>query len=220
MSEETAVEETTEVTEEAPASTGATSQEVTDKTNEILTEIKEKLNSTPKADQPSQQEIRNQIRERIKNETQMTDQQLDYVDNMVMAAVAPIKAELTVSRWISSKGTDITPEIEKGIKEELKQYPANAQNDPILLEKILLMEQGKQYRKVKSAPAKPAAASTESVAGRRIVPAPATGLGEGSSSTKNNLSDDEKLAARKMSMTEDEYIKAKSTKVIGDLKKK
>ena len=65
--------------------------------------------------------------------------------------------------------------------------------------------------------------NADNIVGRKIVdntPGSASGLDGGAkpAGKTNDLSDDEKIVAKKMGVTEDDYAKSKTTKIISQLK--
>lgn len=194
---------------------------------QTVKEIKDKMNA-PK-DAPSPEQIRLAVREKIKAETGMTDKQLDFMDNRIVQIVAPLQAKTVYNEWKDSKGADLTPEIEKNVKEYLSKYPEQHQGDPVLLDNIFYMELGKATaaarKKNPAAPATPAApSSTSPVIGRRIVPTPppaASLTGGGAPKTgASTLTKEELAVAAKMRMTPEEYAAAKGDPTIGRFRKK
>jgi len=225
------VEEPVEEIKEVVAEETETEEPVTEsRTEKILQSISEKLDKAPaKESGPSPEQIKAAWREQIKKETNMTDQQIDYMENRLQAVVAPLYADQTYVEWKNEKvndGIEITDEIEKGVKEYLKGYDPRVRNDKTLLDNVLYMEIGKRAAKKKPV----AVASKESeeaseITGRpKIVPqtpAPAASLAGGvKKAGAASLTPEEKMIARKMRMTEDEYASAKSTAIISELKRK
>jgi hypothetical protein len=115
------------------------------------------------------------------------------------------------------------------MKEELKQYDANLRGDKVLLKKIFYMSLGIQAEKIakqkKNDPNsndKPNDANN--IMGRRIVPDDNKGSAQGLDNDGNrgngskDLSDDEKTIAKSMGITEADYAKAKTTKIVSQLK--
>lgn len=206
-------------TPEAPAP--ATADQMAE-TNRVLREVADSLKSKPGQAAPSQA----QVRELIKEKTGLSDAGIDWVmqfnRDTVIAAVSPISEKMAWTELRSSKaGTafPITPEIEKAMKDELKQYAPELQGDGVLLEKIYLIEIGKQAIKAPAAPRTPASNPPNPVVRRTIVtnnPNPAGGNGGGNTPAPagSQLSDDEKRTARKMGVSEAEYSKWKKTTVI------
>lgn len=204
---------------EAPAP--ASADQVAE-TNRILKDVAEHLKNTPGESAPSQEKIRDIIREK----TGMSDAGIDWVMQFnratVTAAVAPLSEKLAWGELRSSKASTafpITAELEKGMKEELKQYPAQSQGDSVLLEKVYLMEIGKQQLKAPKAPSAPSSNQPNPIVRRTIVnnnPNPA-GNGGGATPAKpaeSQLSQEEKDTARKMHIPEAEYLKWKKTTVV------
>lgn len=206
----------------------ATAEQFTE-TNRLLKEIGDKLNK-PGAEAPSA----DQVRALIKEKTGLSEAGIDWVMKLnretAIAAVAPLAEKLAWSELRSTKANTpypITKEIEDGMKEELKQYPEHMQGDSVLLEKVYLMELGKQGVAGKLAPKAAAPANPNPnptpapnpVVRRTIVsnnPNPAGGNGGGGGNTPpaSKLNADEKEAARKMGVSEADYEKWKGTTII------
>lgn len=201
--------------ESVPA--GPTAEQV-EKTNEILKEVSERLKEKP-AEGPTQ----DKVREIIKAQTGLSDAGIDWVmkfnREMVNGAVAPLAEKVAWSELRAAKANStfpITPEIEKEMQEELKNYPAQNRGDPVLLEKVHRLAVGTlQMKAPKEAPKR---ADTNPVIGRRIVtnnPAPASGAGTGGAAPKGPvLTDEEKTVARKMGVSEADYAKHKGNPAI------
>lgn len=134
----------------------------------------------------------------------------------IMNVVAPIGEKVAWMELKTNKAgttTPITPEIEKEMKEELKNYPPHAQGDSVLLEKVYRMAVG-------TIQLKPKAAAPAAPIGRRIVsnnPSPAGNGGAGGepkNDAVSSLTDQERTIARKMNCSESEYAKWKGNPVI------
>lgn len=204
-------------------------KEVEDRTEKIVQEIKDKLDGKA---QPTPEQMRAFIRDKIKKDTSMTDAQIDYMDQRINEVAAPLYAKDTFNEWKETVSDHLTPDVEKEIKEELKQYPSSSQTDKVLLNKILWMTLGKREASGKKAPIVTKKEETivnqggpaNPVIGRKIVPThgSATGLATGTASKTGaaSLTEAERVVARKMRMTEEEYAHAKTSPVISDLKKK
>ena len=204
----------TSKTEIPPSATAAQ----VDETNRILKDVQDKLSRTSSDKAPT----RNQVRELIREKTGLSDASIDWVMNLnrevVTSAVAPLEEKIAWSDLKSSKsGTShpVTSDIEKEMKEELKEYPAERRGDSVLLEKVYLLAIGKlQVKGTKSD-----TSNTNPVVGRRIVSNNPTPGGNGGGSktpdkTAAKLSDEEKTIARKMGVSEVDYAKYKGNPVI------
>lgn len=215
--DEAAEEATEEVATEEVTEEPTPEQET--RTEKILTEIKDKLDAGGK-NAPSQEEIQKAVRERIKAETGMTDKQIDYMDNRISQIVAPLNAKTVYNEWKESKGADLTPEIEKGMKEYLKGYAPQALGDKTLLENVFFMELGKVVAKSKKAAPKGGTTDSQIISRRIMSPAPATGLtGKDAPKTgASSLTKEELAVATKMRMTPEEYAAAKGDPTIARLK--
>lgn len=202
------------VVETPAAPTGAQVEE----TNRILKEVGERLK-----DKPASGPTHEQVREAIKNATGLSDGGIDWVMNFnreaVSGAVAPLAEKVAWSELRAQKAGSaypITAEIEKEMKEELESYPVEKRGDPVLLEKVHRLAIGTLQMKSP----KPAAKTPEPnpVIGRRIVtnnPPPAGGSGANEIKTKTAvLTDDEKSIARKMGVSEVDYLAHKGNPAI------
>lgn len=206
-----------------PKTPEAPTQDQIDKTNELLKDIQTKV--TPKEPQvpaPSQE----QVREMIKEKTGLSDAGVDWVIQMnresVTAAVAPLQEKMAWSELRTAKSSGqypVTPEIEKAMKEELKQYPVHLQGDSVLLEKVYAMSVGQLA--IKGTLPKPnadPARSDNPVIRRTIVnnnPAPAgNNPSNPAASPESKLSDQERVVAKKMGISAADYAKSKANPVV------
>lgn len=208
-----------EVIEEEPR---APSPDALARTEEIVREIRDKVAGDK--NQPTQAQIHAAVRQKIKAETNMTDAQIDYMDNRIVQIMAPLNAKTVYTDWKDTKGEELTPEIEKGMKEYLKGYSPAQLGDPTLLDNVFYMELGKAVAKGKKTPAARTPAPNNPVIGRRIVPstpAPASGLNGGAPAKTgaSSLTKEELAVAAKMRLTPEEYAVAKGDPTIGRLKK-
>lgn len=205
---------------ETPAPKPATAEQAAE-TNRILQEMAESLRAKPGSAAPSTE----QMRALIKEKTGLSDEGIDWVMTLnrqtVTAAVAPLGEKLSWNEIVQAKAGSkhpISGDIEKEMKEELKQYPKEMLSDGVLLEKVYLMAIGKAALKAPAKPATPAAPN-DPVIRRTIVnnnPAPggAGGGGSGAPAPANQLSQEEKDVARKMGCSEADYQKWKKTTII------
>lgn len=214
--------------EEPEVKTASISDDRVEKIVDGISKRLEKMEQ-PKKEGPSPEQIKAIWMEQVKKETQMTDAQIEYMENRLQAVIAPFQADSAYSEWKSEKqaaGIEIDTEVEKGVKEYLKGYDPRIRSDKTLLDNILYMELGKRY-----ATKKPVAKKVEDITveqpviGRpKIVPQtpePARSLAAGVRKPgSSTLTAEEKTIARKMRMTEAEYASAKETAVISELKKK
>jgi len=231
------MEQTTEdVKDEVKDDKGSTETEAPkDQTTEILKEIRDKMStpapSAPAAPPPPAGPTREEIRERIKAQTGYTDAQLDFheqsMQSVVSAATAPLQEKVAWAELKEEVGK-IDPEIEKEMREELKQYPANLKGDKVLLQKVYDMSWARVNRKKMAAnPPPPKSDDTgesmpDNVVSRRIVSpnqGSSQGLSTGGSKSGPKLSDDERKVAKRFNMTDEEYAKFKNNADVTTLKK-
>lgn len=198
----------------------------------VLNDIKENLKK-PGEKPPSREEIRAALKEK----TGFTDAQLDVVDMMTQSVAkesakktAELQEKVTWSEFKEEIG-GIDPAIEKLMKEELTQYDASAKGDKVLLKKVYFLAKGIQADQIaKQKKADPNANDkpndAENIVGRKIVETnkgSVSGLennGKPSGNPADKLSDDEKITAQKMGISSEEYARAKSTKIVSQLKGK
>lgn len=198
----------------------------------ILTDIKESL-TKPGEPAPSKAEIR----AALKDKTGFTDAQLDVVEMMNKAVAnqsnkktAELQAKVTWNEFEKEIG-GIDPAVDKLMKEELAQYDAEAKGDKVLLKKVYYLALGIQADKIakqkKSDPnANDKPNDAENIVGRKIVETnkgSVSGLendGKPKGSPGAQLSDDEKTVSAKMGISQEEYARAKSTKIVSQLKGK
>lgn len=194
----------------------------------IVQGIKDKLDAPAKKDGPTPEQIKAAWIEQVKKETNMSDAQIEYMENRLAAVVAPIYADNVYNEWKQEKvaaGVEIDAEVEKGVKEYLGKYDPRVRQDKTLLDNVLFMEIGKRVVAKKPAP-KVETKVEEPVIGRpKIVPnspAPAQSLASGIRKPGGAvaLTPEEKMMARKMHISEADYAAAKETAVISDLRKK
>lgn len=201
-------------TETPPAAT----KDQIDQTNEILKDIQTKL--APKSETAPNQD---QVRTMIKEKTGLSDAGVDWVIQMnresVTSAVAPLQEKMAWNEIKSSKSSTafpVTPEIEKAMQEELKQYPIQMRGDPVLLEKVYYVEVGKAAAKG-NIPRK-TDDNQNPVIRRTIVsnnPAPGSNSGGApAANAASKLTDQEKDVARKMGVSEIDYAKHKGNPVV------
>lgn len=206
------------VTEEAPKTESAATKEQVEQTNEILKGIQDQLK--PKAEAAPNQD---QVREMIKEKTGLSDAGVDWVIQMnrdsVSAAIAPVQEKMAWNEIKSSKASTpfpVTPEIEKAMQEELKQYPIQMRGDPVLLEKVYYVEVGKAAAKGQIP--KKGDDAPNPVVRRTIVnnnPNPAgNSAASQAASAASKLSDQEKAIAKKMGVSEVDYAKSKGNPVV------
>jgi len=195
---------------------------------EVLKEIKESLQK-PGEPAPS----REQIRAALKDKTGFTDDQLDVVEKLVAnsaaaneTTVASLQEKVAWSEFKDEIG-GIDSSIEKTMKEELKQYDVRYRGDKVLIQKVYYMAKGIEADKLakqrKADPTKSDNPSySDNIVRRTIVtdtPGSAKGL-DGTVKPNNGpqLSDDEKIVAKKMGVSDQEYARAKTTKIVSQLK--
>lgn len=164
---------------------------------------------TPPVATPSQE----QVRQTVKEQTGLNDAAIDLIVNTV-APVGERVAWMDIKTAKEGTSMPINTEIEKEMKDELKNYPADQRANPILLEKVYRMAVGSLSLKTPKAPATP-----NPIIGRRIVtnhpsPAGAGTTGDESGSKKTELSQDEKTICQKMGIKEADYMKHKGSTAI------
>lgn len=163
-----------------------------------------------------------QRREMIKQKTGYTDDQIDLIEKeaeaRVAARVAPLEEKLAWAELRQELGS-IDPVVEKEMKEYLNRYPPHMRGDKVLIENVHDMILGRKSRtssKQKTTVEEPT--RDDRVVERRIMQnthqASTTGLSSSSSSKGSKLTDDEKWAADKYGMTDEEYAKHKSSRNI------
>lgn len=144
---------------------------------------------------------------KIKSETGWTDAQVDFHLRSLGEVSGPIQKQVNMMK-LSQKFPDFK-NYEADIEEELKQYPAASQGDPVLIEKVYYMAKGR----------KPASAKKNSGDTRIVADYPGFESGTERSSGKSTaLTGTEKELARRMGISEDKWNKAKTTKSVRDLK--
>ena len=197
-----------------------------------MNDIKESLQK-PGEPAPSKAEIRAALKEK----TGFTDAQLDVVE-MMNAAVAKQSSKKTAElqekvTWneFDKEIGGIPAPIEKLMKEELSQYDAEAKGDKVLLKKVYYLALGIQADKIAKQKKEDPNANdklndNENIVGRKIVETnkgSVTGLendGKPKGNAGSQLSDDEKIVSAKMGISQDEYARAKTTKIVSQLKGK
>ncbi len=202
--------------EGSPAAPAVTQDQMA-KTNEILQSIQERLKPT-ETPPPSHDDVRKVIKEK----TGLSDAGVDWVIQMnreaVTSAVAPLQEKMAWNEIKSAKGSTsfpVTPEIEKAMQEELKQYPVHLRGDPVLLEKVYYVEVGKAAAKGNFP--KKVDDSADPVVRRTIVnnnPNPAGNSSSSAPAGGTKLSDQEKDVARKMGVSEADYARYKGNPVV------
>lgn len=232
--EETAVETAAEEATGEEAANEVITPDAEQRIEKIVQGIKDGLKEKPAEDKnaPSQEQIRKAWVAQVAKQTGMTEAQIEYMENRLAVVIAPYEAKEAFSTWKDSKGDLVTPDIEKSMKEYLKQYNPVQLRDKTLLDNVLAMELGKQMMKGKTVQNKPvggaATTTTETtrINPRRTIvpttPAPATSL-TGAPLGKNgaaSLTKEELEVARKMRISPEEYAQSKQTIVISELKKK
>lgn len=194
--------------EETPAGTEKPSDAQLAEAIKITKEIKEKLD---KGDTPALPTA-SEFVERIKQETGMTDPQIAFVTNVVQNGMAPVKETLAKNE-LRAEFEDFK-DHEKAIDAELAQYDAVKRGDKSLIRKIYFMTKGEAVTKN---PPKKDVVVDSTVTRERISGAgepSATSLGGGSPGGGTKLSDEEKVTARKMGVSESDYQKWKGTTII------
>lgn len=216
-------------TEEKPAGEAAPTDATNKEVVAAIKEVKEALASKGESN-PTPQEIRDAIKEK----TGFTDAQLDMVQQMSRAStemsgkkVAELQEKVAWSEFKDDHGGRIDPAVEKLMKEELKAYDVSSRGDKVLLRKVYLLAKGTLAEtSEKARKADPAnndkANGSDNIIGRRAMgqPGSADGLETGVSKGKggDGLTDQEKDMADRMHIKHEDYEKAKSTKIVSQLK--
>lgn len=211
--------ETPETPPETPPATppAAPTAEQVAETNRILQQVLDRTKATV-APVQSEADVRAQIREK----TGLSEEGIDWVMRLnrdsVVSAVAPLAEKVAWSELRQAKASTpfpLTPDIEKGMKAELEAYDVGVRGNAVLLEKVYLVEVGKQALRTPAATPAP----TQPIVGRRIVtnnptPGGAAGAGVSPAAKTPTLTDQEKTTARKMGVSEADYAKYKDNPAI------
>ena len=194
---------------------------------DVVSAIKEVKEALTKSDRPAPS--RQQIRDMLKDKTGFTDAQLDVVEQMQAASttisskkVAELQEKVAWAEFKDEVGGRLDSGLEKIMKEELSQYEPELRGDKVLIKKVFYLAKGIMAEKIEKAK-KADVNNADNIVGRKIVdntPGSASGLDGGAkpAGKTNDLSDDEKIVAKKMGVTEDDYAKSKTTKIISQLK--
>jgi len=222
--EQKAVEE--KAAEEKTNENKSGNQDVVNALKEVKEALTTKNNPVP---------TRAEIRAALKEKTGFSDAQLDVVEQMQAASLnasnkktAELQEKVTWNEFEKEIGGNIDPAVEKIMKEELKQYDVESRGDKVLLQKVYYMSLGIQADKIaKARKADPNASDKPNdnpkIEGRTIVETNKGSVqslesGQKSNANGSQLTDDEKVVAAKMGVSEGDYAKAKTTKIVSRLK--
>lgn len=151
------------------------------------------------------------FKEKAKIATGMTDAQVEFVIKTANVASANANAESALLK-VSAKHRDFA-QFEKAIAAELKLYPLDKRGNATIIEKLYYVEKGKHAEKN---------GSRENAGGRPPIRGGGVtgeGLERGNSggTGADSLDNEERYVARKMGVSEKDYAKSKTTKLINDL---
>lgn len=213
---ETPAEETPAATEApetpaAPESKPATPDQVQEALAAIAA-INQKLNREPT---PDNADAVTKLREQIKDQMGWTDAQLDFHQNSVMNAVAPVQEEL---QWLRlEKSHADLPKYKEAMLKELSEYSPAQRANPIILEKVYYLAKGRAMEQ-QPPTSRPAGSETPKP---KIAPSyggMGSGTDPGARPAGSTLNDEQREYARRLGVPEDAYKRAMATKNVRELK--
>lgn len=186
----------------------------------IAKELEEKLKNQPDPAAEEQPDIdpaelinTADFKAKAKETTGMTDAQIEFTIRTAQAAASAGNAKAALAE-VKIRHPDFV-KFEKAITAELKQYPPDKRGNAVIIEKLYYVEKGKEAEKM------PNKGSNGNGSGRQPIRGNGSptgqGLDNGNRGESNSLDDDERYVARKMGITEKDYAKSKTTKLINDL---
>ena len=201
-----------------PTPPAAASSADVQKALDALADIQQRMSQgkpPPSATAPTME----QIRENIKEQTGWTDAQLDFHQNSMVNAVAPLQEQIS---WmgLEKKFPDL-PKYREAMDKELADGYSPAQKaNPAILEKVYYLAKGKTMESRPTPPShQPAPQNPGST--RRMAPA-YPGFSGGSDPSgrapSTTLTEEQKVYARNLGISEERYKAAMATKKVRELK--